>query len=303
VAAVAGYGRLPDESVDTYVSRIQEQASRGLISSGPGGSLLSNAINQARGFAPGSGGRAQNQSQSVSDAFFNTVRSDPAYQAGSANRPVTRTGPSQLSAYNPGMADTNPVTSTPNITPGMDAGEFEKARQSILYNLQNPEFALSNALQAKGLSLYNPIIRRGILPSAQGLGNAFAVQGALGNNGAGTDVAGGFSNFLQQALSGAGGGIRGVTQGALGNLGKLGESLWSAANAQNAGQVPTNPFLGALLSTLYDPQALTGLQTSLALPNLGPSLTSGLQELLGLKSNLAWQQIQPTENFYKYLTP
>jgi hypothetical protein len=36
---------------------------------------------------------------------------------------------------------------------------------------------------------------------------------------------------------------------------------------------------------------------------LGSALTSGLQELLGLKSNQAWRGIQPNQSFYNYLSP
>ena len=327
-----GYNRGPNESVEEYVDRIRREAAQGLISSGPGGTLVQHAIDSARGFGAGSGGRPENRQQSVADSFFASLGTDPVYQAANDNQqiylnpnfsggplrfgvdPNVMAGGSVASpattAQNSGMPQTtaqtspNPATTTPTITPGMDPNEFEKARQSILYNLQNPEFALTNALQSKGLSIYNPIIRRGILPAAQGLGTAYTVQQAQNPNaGPGTDVAGGFQNFINSALSGAAGGIRGVTGSAMSQLGNLGSTLWNAANAQNAGSVPTNPFIGALLSSLYDPQALIGMETSLAMPNLGGPLTSGLQELLGLKANQAWNQIQPTENFYKYLTP
>jgi hypothetical protein len=327
------YDRQAGESTEQYVDRIRNEAANGTISSGPGGTLVQSAIDQARGFGAGSGGKPENKSQSVSDNFFNQVVNSPVYKAANQNQQIYRdpryvSGPLQFSISSaPGSGGTGTIgnlpTSTPgtyngtamadpntnsagqatSLSPGMDPNEFEKARQSILYNLQNPEFALSNVLQNKGLSLYNPIIRQGILPAAQGLANAYTVKSAMGNAGPGTDVAGGLSSFISDALNGGGGGIRGVTSSALGSLGSLGSTLWNAANATSAGAVPTNPFIGALLSTLYDPQALTGLQTSLALPNLGSALTSGLQELLGLKSNQAWRGIQPNQSFYNYLSP
>lgn len=323
-----GYAKNSGESTEQYVDRIRQEAADNQISSGPGGSFVQNAIDQARGFGASSHGVSGSESQAVQDQFFKAANSgtgpfgaantnqqvyqDPRAAGGPistlfSSNPFYTLAQGASGGNNPGgtstMADPTPSTSPSAITPGMNPAEFEKARQSILYNLQNPEFAMTNALNAKGLSLYNPIIRRGILPAAQGLGTAYSVQGALGNNGPSTDVAGGFQNFINDVLNGAGGGIRGVTGNAMSQLGNLGNTLWSAANAKSAGQVPTNPFIGALLSTLYDPAALTGMETSLALPNLGPALTSGLQELLGLKSNAAWQQIQPTENFYKYLNP
>ena len=87
-----GYARNPNESVEQYVDRIRSEAANGTISSGPGGSLVQHAIDQARGYGQGSGGRPENRSQQVSDNYFANTAQDAVHQAADQNKPVYQTG-------------------------------------------------------------------------------------------------------------------------------------------------------------------------------------------------------------------
>src|SRR6266542_3737915 len=86
------YQREEGESTEQYVDRIRDEAAAGTISSGPGGSLVQHAIDQARGFGTGSGGQPENRSQSVSDNFWNSLKTSPIYKAGSANQKIYGSG-------------------------------------------------------------------------------------------------------------------------------------------------------------------------------------------------------------------
>lgn len=196
---------------------------------------------------------------------------------------------------------------TPTYTPGgtLNPNTSVEARNKILYNLANPEQAMSNVLADMGIPLYDPVVRAGIMPAAGGLGTAFKLQQAM-NPGVGSmsNAPMDFASFIQNALrGGSGGGLNSVLQNAFSTLSRPGfaNTLRSAFDMQDRGQAVTNPYLGDLLNLLYDPNALMGAESSLLSPMIGDDLTKSLGALQGLGTQRALRNWQIPNDFMKVL--
>jgi hypothetical protein len=262
------------------------------------------------GRAPNSGGGNAAISGNPITSFLNSTL--VAGQGNTAANPITNL------ANTPGSTPApppNPITNLPNTRPNgatsnmagnpLSQGNIDDARKGILYNLSDPEFALQNALADRGVSTYNPIVNRGILPAARGLASAYSIAGSQGNYGPDYDVAQGFKDFLGSALGGMGGGIKGVASSALNTLRSpgLSQQLANAANLSNSGVTPENPFLAGLLPLLSSPESFVGLQGSLSQPLLGSGLSNALGQLQALNVSRAYRNVNSMapNSFLEYL--
>jgi len=199
--------------------------------------------------------------------------------------------PGQTSPPGPGGGPTNP-------------DEFERWRQQVLYSLQDPEFALQNALTDRGIPMYNPIVQRSVLPTARGLGSAFQIHNATRTDAGPTDnVAENFRNFLSSVLGGQNGGIQGTVRSALNTLGSsdFANKLRETFSLNQAGGQQTNPYMASLMPLLSDPEALIGTRANLALPMLGRGLSGAMAEADQFRAASGYRRMGPTDDFMKYL--
>lgn len=149
-----GYQRNNGESVEQYVDRIRSEAANGVVSSGPGGSLVQHAIDQARGFGSGSGGRPENRSQQVSDNYFANTSQDPVHQAGDQNKQIYQSGSD--SGGGPQFGLQAPQGQQPQ-QPGMPMGQpyVPNIGNFTPQNTQNPYGLSGNYFGGQGQGIGN----------------------------------------------------------------------------------------------------------------------------------------------------
>lgn len=218
--------------------------------------------------------------------------------------PTSRSGPDRLdpgagAPQTPGQAAMGGGSS-----PQISDPAFDVLRKKVLYSPDDPNMAVQNVMADMGIPGYNPIARQTIMPAAEGLGGAFALQQAQNPAQNGTqDVAEMFRQFLQQAIGGQNGGIYGALGSASQTLQSpgLAGSLRDAFDLNRTGSGSQNPFLGALLPLLSDPSALLGLQQSLSTGLMGRNLAQGQTALGQLGAVKGYRQMGPEGDFLNSL--
>lgn len=182
----------------------------------------------------------------------------------------------------------------------MDRGTQEMIQNNALYDPNNPQAALRNAMRASGINAFsgNPFIRA-MLQFAPGLATAF-----LGQN-SGTDAAdltgGGqatgdmFKSYLTNAIKGGGGmsgALRNFSQS--GGLNQMNDNVNKYRNQVFAGEGDLNPFAAMLDQMLSQSGGPASMMSSLSTPFMAPRMGQAYGQGLNAAGDMALGQLDPT---------